>query len=737
MFLAMVATAAAVAAAPQPPSNDKKDVPKVPGYEHVEVRLAQIDVVVRDRAGRIVSGLGRPDFTVIEDGVPLEVVAVDEWGAEPPPPDTKEAHNPSSAADQAATPAEAPAAAPAVEQDKRSFVIVFDALGDTTALRMSQAKRAALQFVKSHMTARDTGAVYQLDLSLRPLSGITSDRGELEHAIERVAWMPASSMEDQIDESILGDATAAGKDYLKGRLENSSLTAGQQMEWQREHIYQSLTDLASIFQGMPGRRVLVLASPGFPMTTAADQRLQTGGFTLKFRDLIRSLATYGVTVYTLDIGSDNTTGDAGQAIDWRVAVSKLGLEPGILSDLGLDRSLGSGSASSRRQFLGVLAGETGGRMLTATDLNRDFDAIQEESTHFYRIACRVPVTGDVNRYRRTVVEVGRPGAKVTARRGRYSDIVPFDRSPSTGTVMAAVDSLDRYKPLSARGLAIALPTADSKKVPVAVVIEALGPVGIGKDTQGESLIELDFHLVARAAGEVVARYDRTSTVKIKPVGVDFVRRAFRVEGRLDLVPGIYEFQGTVRLADPPQLASWSAQVAVQPPPKGNVPAFVGVTLSSESETDAPVLSRPTFAAGADAFLVKPDLPFRPAAGPEFETGAPLFVLFWLKGLPAEPGEVPKFDLGVHVEDGEGKSVETPSQLLFFGPEPTGGYRGLLGLDLSHLAVGAYALRLSATPKDASVPAARTSMPLIVAPPSTRPPAPQEPAPRAITSSASP
>src|SRR6185436_6951262 len=95
------------------------------------------------------------------------------------------------------------------------------------------------------------------------------------------------------------------------RLDRLSVTAAEQLDWQREHIYDALNNVAALFQGLPGRRVLVLASPGFPLTTAGDGKTGAGGFTLKFRELIRSLASYGVTVYSLDIGDDLAAGDAG------------------------------------------------------------------------------------------------------------------------------------------------------------------------------------------------------------------------------------------------------------------------------------------------------------------------------------------------------------------------------------------------------------------------------------------
>ena len=74
-FLAIVLLACITAAATD--ETAKPVAPRVPGVERITVRLAQFDVVVRDTAGKIVSGLGLSDFKVFEDGSPLEIVGHD------------------------------------------------------------------------------------------------------------------------------------------------------------------------------------------------------------------------------------------------------------------------------------------------------------------------------------------------------------------------------------------------------------------------------------------------------------------------------------------------------------------------------------------------------------------------------------------------------------------------------------------------------------------------------------
>jgi VWFA-related protein len=659
-----------------------------PGVEQVEVRLAQFDVVVRDKKDVLVKGLGPSDFSVLEDGSPMEVVAVDEWGVARPPSATPPAAPPATSVAPAAKPRD-----DSPEPERRSFVLVFDALGDSTALRMNQAKRAAASFFRAHLRPDDLGAVYQLDLTLRAMSGVTANAEDLARAVDKVTWMAASSLQDDIAESVLSSNQGSFGPHMKERLTNLSVNAAQQLDWQREHVYESLNDLATLFRALPGRRVLVLVSPGFPLTTAGDQKSGAGGFTPRFRELIRSLATFGVTVYALDVGNDMAAGDVSQSIDWRIAVGKLGMDENTLSDLGLERSLGTSSASARRVFLGVIAAETGGRLLAQTDLSKAFETIQEESTRFYRISCRVPVTRSADRYRKLAITVKTPGYTVTSRRGRYSDITPMDRAHAGGT--ATVESLDKYRPLATRGVAFPLPGGDAQKIPVAVVVEAMGPIQLPTDAQGGAALDLEFHVIARAAGEIVDRYERSFTARVKPDGVPAVRSAFRVEGRLSLPVGVYEIQSSLRLGNPPQLASWSATVGVPPAPKADEPAFGGVFLSAEDEREAPLLSRPSIPDAADSLALKPGTRILPTTHTDFAAGGGLLALFWLRGLTDVEGRPPQLDLSVEIADAQGHTLALPTKILLFDRDPSGCYRALARLETGTLAPGGYSLRLSA------------------------------------------
>lgn len=676
------------------------DAAKTSGFvERARVDLATFDVVVRDAKGRIVQGLGAGDFEVVEDGALLAIDSVDEWGRAPgpqPPREPPAVPKTDSTPPPAQPPESAAIAKPEARAERRSFVILFDTLNGTSALKLSLAKRAAGRFVDRSLREGDLAAVYQLDFSLRALTGFQGDASEIRRAVDRIAWMPQSSFGEEIANSVLSSTTTGALDWTESRIRQGALVEAQAIDWRREHMYSLLQGVSDVFEGLPGRRILVLVSPGIPMLSPTDPERVQGGATPKFREALRQLARSGVTVYSIDIGDDLSLGDASKVIDPRIAAGKMGLDESLLSDIGLDPSLSSGSAAARRTVLGVLAAETGGRLLTPSDPAVAFDVVAEESSKFYRIFCRVEGRPADRRYHRIVVRAKKPGLVVTGRRGRFGDVVPGGRrGPQEREVL---DAVANYRSLALRGALATLPTVgEGTPRGVAVVVEVLGPVDLPAETDGTARLGVDFALVARAGDEVVARYSRRLDAKVRKEGSEAVREGFRLEGRLALRPGHYDVQAIVRIDKPAQYATWSSPLQV----REAVPAVVSVDslVVSAGGRASPLLLR----AEADPSRADPlDLGsvgrILPATSPDLAASDGLLLLFSVSG-PDTGGAAPKLDLAVRVVDADGKERQVPSQLLLFEPSGTGRHRGLVSVDTRALAPGAHVVRLTIRSKE--------------------------------------
>ena len=115
------------------------------------VELVVVDAVVVDEAGRPVAGLGRDDFTVLEDGRPQPITSFEAVQI-PAPRAAVPAPRPRASTNVVAT-----AAAPAARSG-RAFVVVFDELG-LTAAQAQDAKRATVHFLEQGVGEGDRVSV--------------------------------------------------------------------------------------------------------------------------------------------------------------------------------------------------------------------------------------------------------------------------------------------------------------------------------------------------------------------------------------------------------------------------------------------------------------------------------------------------------------------------------------------------------------------------------------------------
>jgi len=265
----------------------------------------------------------------------------------------------------------------------------------------------------------------------------------------------------------------------------------------------------------------------------------------------------------------------------------------------------------------------------APGLGQAFALLDEESSRFYRISCKVPERPDTGRYYRVVIRVKKPDMVVSARRGRYGDVIPGSAGHQDASGRQVVDSLARYRSLPLRGAVAVLPAAGDGPARVGIVVEALGPVELPRGKGGEASLELDFIVVARAAGEIVARSDRPLRATVQPQGVAAVEKGFRLESALALPPGPYEIQANVRMERPAQFASWTTDVVVPPSAEAAGLRFDEVVLAPPPDA-APLLIQ--VREEGDPFAVGSQVRLLPTTAPSYPAPGGLSAMFWIRGL---------------------------------------------------------------------------------------------------------
>ena len=159
-------------------------VPYVPATATLRVQsdLVEVGVVVRSRDGRVVRGLEKGDFYLLDKGAKREITsfAVDVAA----PPDAAVKQTPPAAATTAA-PANAPAAQP-----PRFIALHFDDFS-TNAATLRQAQVAARRFINEGLAANDHAAVFTS--SSQRLLDFTGDKEKLLDAIDKVKPHPRFS----------------------------------------------------------------------------------------------------------------------------------------------------------------------------------------------------------------------------------------------------------------------------------------------------------------------------------------------------------------------------------------------------------------------------------------------------------------------------------------------------------------------------------------------------------------
>jgi VWFA-related protein len=257
-----------------------------PGFgEQVEVSEVLIDAVVSDRDGNVIVGLGKDDFTVSEDGRPVELTDVKFYSSR----------------------ARVDAAGRALEpaQAQRLFVLFFhdqrqmnvDVPG--VLARSLDAARRAKDWVRT-LGPNDYLAVASFDHSLVLNQDFTRDR---------------QAMQRGIDEAIQGGGGAGNWPSRQPPGEGPSLLRhlpkGNAVRDQTPTIYEALQVLARAAENVVGRKNLVLLSSGFGEVSSFNQFMPDPRYD---RPTAEALNDANVAVYSVDVLTPDTDSPLSSAL---------------------------------------------------------------------------------------------------------------------------------------------------------------------------------------------------------------------------------------------------------------------------------------------------------------------------------------------------------------------------------------------------------------------------------------
>lgn len=229
--------------------------------ETIEVRVANIDVVVRDRAGNPVTGLTKDDFDLYENGVKQTITNL------------YEVHRTDASAESAAQD-EVP-----LELRQRRMLIFIDS-ASLAGTRKTAVLSAVQKFVETQMRPEDQAMLVSWRLGIKVITPFTGNKDELKKGVAALARI-APGGDTQINAIQMAKRDIqrlidAGESGILGWPEAYSQAKtvidrhAQQVIMQEERTIEGIDRMLSTVSGFDGKKVLVLVSEHLPVRPGAE-----------------------------------------------------------------------------------------------------------------------------------------------------------------------------------------------------------------------------------------------------------------------------------------------------------------------------------------------------------------------------------------------------------------------------------------------------------------------------------
>jgi VWFA-related protein len=407
------------------PADDKAEF-KVRAEETV------LDVVVRDKKGRLVKDLKESDFTVIDNGTtrPVKSFRIVEG---------TEAIN-STGGRMQLDPL----------RQLRLITLVFQG-GDQNAKKLG--RDAALELIKGELAQNVYISVMAIDHRLQALQPFTNDRQLLRKAIARATASVNDYTSDTIqvrkdleqmlgpmqggDPSVTGRANqltsaaasatgpgAANSNGAQAAMAQLMVTilknaqSDESQDWSRASVFP-LLDLVKEQYRLPGRKTILYFSGGFPITQSVED---------PFKQIISIANRANVSFYSIDINglttystAGNATGalsDAAASSARNVTSSTTGIS--TTDALAADTALDAGK-SDTQLTIKMLAEQTGGVLIANTnDFRGAIRKVTEDVQSYYEITYDPQIQKYDGAFRKVMVKTDVADLRVQSRAGYFA-----------------------------------------------------------------------------------------------------------------------------------------------------------------------------------------------------------------------------------------------------------------------------------------------------------------------------
>ncbi|HEX8891169.1 MAG TPA: VWA domain-containing protein [Pyrinomonadaceae bacterium] len=501
----------------QQTQKDDEDVVRI------TTNLVQVDAVVTDKSGKLVTDLKPEEFEIYEDSREQKItnfsfVSTESEATAQPPQPVAEKTSPPASGERNAPPV--PPVRLRREQIRRTIAVVVDDLGlsfESTAYVRQSLKK----FVDKQVQPGDLVAIIRTSGGIGALQQFTADKQQLSAAVERVKWNPmgrggVSAFAPIESQSAMGDGGSGGTNSSAG---GDLDQANKDLNEFREELYSvgTLGALNYVVRGMrelPGRKSILLISDGFKIYNRDDPSRNT-----RVLEALRRLTDLAnrasVVIYTMDARGLQTLG-------LTAADSTSGMSS---DDVQTQLDNRRNELFDSQEGLNYLAQQTGGIPIRNTnDLSGGIRRVLDDQKGYYLIGYRPdestfdPKTGR-RQFHKILIKVKRPGLRVRSRTGFYGvtdeQVAPQRRTPAQQLVGALTS------PFSESGVHLRLTSLYGNDAKMGAFVRSLLHVD-GKDLtftdEPDGWHKSVFDVLAVTFGDngtVVDQIARTQTMRVR------------------------------------------------------------------------------------------------------------------------------------------------------------------------------------------------------------------------------
>jgi VWFA-related protein len=505
-----------------------------------------IDVVVRDRNGRPVTTLAKPDFELLEDG---ELQEINDVTVVAPEAQNPEGRSP-------ATLASVDSASARSETGRRDdaqtsyLAFVFDRLSP-------EARAFAFKGANAYFDTRSDGdlaAVFVADLSLRTIQPYTPDGDAIRRALEEAATYATSrfTRDDFRDlklaaSQVYGDrhpsvptvasAESAGRPAQKSTAGSAAeivaaaaISRSEQL-WEEmardQQGYATTNALMAVVAGMgglAGRKTVVFFAEGLAIPPAVLPH---------FQNVVATAARANVAIYCIDAAGlrvHSTDAEIGREVR---DIADANLDAVTRTDVGgkpMTATLERNEDVLRkdaRTSLSLLAEQTGAFLVSNTnDLAKGFRDINTDRQHYYLLTYRPKNDQFRGEWRNVRVRVRDRQLRVRSRAGYLALATPGNQPvlQHEGPALAAMERAIPPRDLEILAGAFVFPSANAGS-PVAIVTSLTA-----KQLQVDQVAKTRSYA---ASATVVARIRDEHGVTVRKAS-----QQFALAGPLDQLPSV-------------------------------------------------------------------------------------------------------------------------------------------------------------------------------------------------------